>query len=210
MSDTLVRALGVEIFQDTADPLQAKQHFKNIAVVADKDILSLCESFFGTATYLHLVIPKQAGDLVIREAYKKAVEFGAFNRGLIYGIAISLDLSGLDSNALDGIVISTENMAVMQDFINHAARVVREAGRIVVVTKATLDDKWFGDYAVAGLRQVENFYCGTVRKMRMNVPKPRKPSKSRRKPIKAQEAINFGNVKRAKIGNGKKLPPANG
>jgi hypothetical protein len=182
MNDTLVSALGVEIFQDTADPLQAKQHFKHIVVVADKDILPLCEVFFGTATYLHLVIPRQACDLAIREAYKKAIEFGALNRGLIYGVSIGTDLSGFDSNSLDGIVISTENIAVMQDFINHAARVVREAGRIVIVTKSKLDEKWFGDYAVAGLRQVENFYCGTIRKTRAAVAPPKRPSKSRRSP----------------------------
>lgn len=184
MRDTIVTALGVEIFQDSADPFAAKQHFKHVVVVADKDVLELCESFFRTAAYLHVIIPKQQGTLVCNEAYRKAVEFGAFNRGLLYGVSIAIDLSGIDSDSIDAIVISTDNRQVMDYFTTHAARITKECARVVVVTKEELDEKYFGDRAIAGLRKVENFYCGTVRKIRTTMPAKKKPSKSRRKPIK--------------------------
>lgn len=204
MTDKLVSALGVEIFQEGADPQKARPHFKHVAVVADRDVLALCELFFGTATYLHVVIPSQAGRLATTEAYKKAVEFGAFNRGLIYGVVVTSDLSGIDTDALDGIVISTDKGQIMEAFIGHASRVVKECGRVVVVTSEQLDDKYFGDRAVAGLKKVEDFYCGTVRKTRAKVGVPRrKPSKSRRKPVKRQEPVDLADVPRVKIGHGK-------
>lgn len=184
MNDNLVTALGVEIFQENANPFAARQHFKQVVVVADKDVLTLCELFFGTATYLHLVIPRQAGELAYKEAYKKAVEFGAYNRGLIYGVSIASDLSAFDSNFADGILVSTSSSEVMSSFMGHVGRVAKELSRVVVVTDKDLNEGFFGDKAVAGLKRVENFYCGTVRKVRTSIKK--KPSRSRRKPVKPQ------------------------
>ena len=187
MTDTLVTALGVEIFQDSANPVAAKQHFKHVILVADKDVLTLAELFFGTATYLHILIPQQAGKLSTDEAYKKVLEFGAYNRGLVYGVAVTGDLSGLDSDSFDAIVISTNNHTVMESFAAHASRVTKECARVVICTNEILDDKYFGDRAIAGLKKVENFYCGTVRKTRAKILVPKRiSSKTRRKPVKHQ------------------------
>jgi hypothetical protein len=186
MNDTLISALGVEIFQDTANPIAAKQHYRNVVVIADKSVLRLCELFFGTAAYLHVVIPKQAGQLAVMEAEKKVLEFGAFNRGLIYGVTVSNDLSGFDTDSMDAIVISTDDSATMGSFLTHTARVAKELARVAVVTKENLDETYFGEKAVAGLRRVNDFYCGSIRKVRSAVPVKKKPSRSRRKPVKPQ------------------------
>jgi len=203
MTDKLISAIGVEIFQDSADPMKAKQHFKHVALVADKNILQLCELFFRTATYLHIIIPGQLGQLAIKEAFKKAVEFGAYNRGLIYGVSVTSDLSGVDSDSLDSMVICTDNQQIMESFTQHASRVLKDCGRVAIVTSQQLDEKYFGDRAIAGIKLVEDFYCGTIRKIRAKVASSKKrPSKSRRKPVKREESVNLTNVPGIKIRNG--------
>lgn len=200
VTDKIVSAVGVEIFQDTANPYEAKQHYKHVVLVVDKNVLPMCELFFRTAAYLHILIPSQAGKLVTDEAYKKAVEFGAYNRGLIHGVVVASDLSGIDSDSVEAIIIDTENPQIMESYLNHAARIAKECARVAVVTTQILDEKYFGDRAIAGLKKVEDFYCGTVRKTRSKVANPRRrPSRSRRKPVKREEPVDLANIPRIKV-----------
>ena len=140
---------------------------RDVLIVGGTHLIPLSSLVPKYAVRVSILIPSQIPELDREIEMRRAVQLEETTRGFCQGAGFAHDLSGIDTDSVDVLILASVYPAVRDDFLSHAWRIVREFGRVVVFTASEIPLTHLATFGVAAptYYPVEGFYAGTMRKI---------------------------------------------
>lgn len=166
MIEALIEATKVERYRESAEPFSVQMARKHVLMVGGlylDELARMVNQYAVTATVL---IPTQTPVIDQEHEIEKAARFEENLPGLCRGSGVVRDLSGIDSDSVDILIVSSLHGEIREAFLAQAWRVVRELGKVVVFANHEVPLSYLSEYGLAAPKRfpVEGFYVGTMRK----------------------------------------------
>lgn len=166
MIEAIVKAASIPVFTVPPDPFTQQIARKHILIVGGTHLIALQDLFPKYALEATILIPQTIPELDRDLEIERAALFEVCHEKYCRGVGVSRDLSGIDSDSVDYLVICTPYPQVRDEMLSHAWRVVKEFGKVLVFSSSEIPPTILGHYGIANpiYYAVEGFYIGTMRK----------------------------------------------
>ena len=166
MIEALIEATKVEVFKDSTEPFSTPMPRKHVLIVGGGYLGELSQMVNQYAVTTTILIPTQTPKLDLEYETEKAAKFEEDHQKHCRGFGIARDLSGVDTDSVDVLIVASLHGEIRETFLSQAWRVVRELGKVVVFANHEVPLSYLGEYGMAGPVRfpVEGFYVGSMRK----------------------------------------------
>lgn len=151
----------------SADPYEVPMLRKHLMIVGGTHLLPLANLFPTYAVSATILIPTQIPEVEAEMEMKRAIQLeGVVPAGMIRTVGMAKDLSGVDTDSVDFLVLCPIYPSTREEFLADAWRVVKEFGKVVIFTPNEIPRTHLGTYGIAAPTYfpVEGFYAGAMRK----------------------------------------------
>jgi hypothetical protein len=166
MIEVIVRAAEIPKLIHSAEPFAAAPIKKHALIVGATHLRALSGLFPTYALETTVLIPATQPDLDREMELERAVQFEETYSEICRGAGLVRDLSGLDNDSADILIICTPFSDIREVFLSQAWRVLKEFGKLVVFSPTEILPTYLGRFGMAAptYYPVEGFYVGTMRK----------------------------------------------
>lgn len=166
MIEAIVRAAEIPKLIQSAEPFVSPTPKKHALIVGATHLKALSGLFPHYALEATVLVPSTSDSLDRDFEMERAVEFEEAHPEICRGAGIVRDLSGLDSDSVDLLILCTPFPEIRELFLSQAWRVLKEFGKLIVFTPTELLPTYLGRFGMAAptYYPVEGFYVGTMRK----------------------------------------------
>jgi hypothetical protein len=167
MIDVIARAAAIPLYRQPGGAFEAPMRRLELLVVGGTHILPLASMFSHYALRTQFIIPSDIPELDREIEMGRAIQMEDSAEGLCYGTGFARDLSGVNSDSLDILIVSSIYPSTRDAFLAHAWRVVKEFGKVIVFSQSEIPLTHLASFGIAATTYypVEGFYCGTMRKV---------------------------------------------
>ena len=164
--DTIVRATDMPRAVQSHEPFTVPAPKKHALIVGGTHLISLSHLFPTYALEATILIPSTTSVLDRELEMERAAQFENNYPDVCRAVGFTRDLSGVDSDSVDYLIVCTPYPAIRDQMLKDAWRVVSELGKVVVFTASEIPPTYLANYGVANpiYYPVEGFYAGTMRK----------------------------------------------
>lgn len=166
MIEAIVQATQIPLATRPAEPFELPQKRLHALIVGGTHLLALANLFPRYAVDATILIPSQIPEVESEMEFRRASQLENVTQSGILGIGIAKDLSGIDTDLIDILIICTIYPGIREEFLAQSWRVVRELGKIVVFTPVELPVTHLASHGIVAPKYfpVEGFYAGIMRK----------------------------------------------
>ena len=164
--ETLIRATDVPRAVVRHDAFAVPVERKHALIVGASHLASIEALFPNYALNATVIIPTTMAPLDREQELERAFSFEDQNQSFCRGVGVARDLSGVDSDSVDYLIICTPYPAIRDEMLGHAWRVVKEFGKVLVFSTSELLPSYLQSAGIASATHfpIEGFYAGTMRK----------------------------------------------
>lgn len=166
MIEVIAKAAELSLLQQPSEPFSVPMKRKDVLIVGGTHLLPLASLIPRYALNLSILIPSDIPELDREVEMRRAVQFETTSGGQCRGAGFARDLSGIDNDSLDVLIIASIYPATRDAYLAHAWRVVREFGKVIVFTASEIPLTHLLGFGMAMTSYFpkEGFYAGTLRK----------------------------------------------
>lgn len=166
MIEAVIQAAAIPLYQTTKEPFELPMKRQRALIVGGTHLVQLAKLFPKYAVTAQVVVPSQIAEVDAEVELRRAIQLENITNKLCSGAGLARDLSGINTDSLDLLIICTTYPAVREEFLAQAWRVVRELGKVLVFTSTEIPLTHLGSFGIAAPRYFphEGFYVGTMRK----------------------------------------------
>jgi glutamate racemase len=166
MVEVIAKAASIDKYTPSAELFQTPQKKKHAVIVGGTHLIALSGLFPSYALEATVLIPSTTVELDREVEFERAVQFEDTYPEICRGIGLVRDLSGLDTESADLLIVCTHYPAIRDEFLSQAWRVLIEFGKLIVFSPTEIPLSYLGRFGMAAptYYPVEGFYAGTMRK----------------------------------------------
>lgn len=166
MIEAIVKAADIPLMRSTTDPFETPMPRKHALIVGGTHLLALVNLFPKYALTSTILIPTQIPEIEAEMEFRRGIQTEGIIKTLCHGVGMAKDLSGVDTDSVDLLIISTIYPSIREEFLRESWRVVRELGKVVIFTTSEIPRTYLREFGVAApaFFPVEGFYAGVMRK----------------------------------------------
>ena len=163
---TIIRATDVPKAVVRHDAFAAPVERKHALIVGTGHLSSFEALFPNYALTATVIVPSTNPELDREHELERAFSFEDQNPTFCKGVGSARDLSGVDTDSVDYLIICTPYPAIRDEMLRQAWRVVKEFGKVLVFSTSDLLPSYLQSAGVASATHfpLEGFYAGTMRK----------------------------------------------
>lgn len=166
MIEAIVKAANLLPLHEPRDAFEMPMKKHSALIVGGTHLIALSSLIPRYAVDITIIIPSDIPELDREVEMNRAVQLEETASQSCRGIGFARDLSGVDNDALDVLIVSSIYPATRDNFLGGAWRVVKEFGKVIVFTNSEIPLTHLASLGIV-LPQyypVEGFYVGTMRK----------------------------------------------
>lgn len=166
MIEAIVQAAQIPLMRVNHEPFETPMQRQSMVIVGGTHLIALAALFPRYAVKGTVLVPQELPAIEAEMELRRAVQLEETTKGLCSGSGLARDLSGIDTDAIDTLIISCIYPSVREAFLAQAWRVVRELGKVIIFTTTEIPLTHLASYGVAAPKYfpAEGFYVGTMRK----------------------------------------------
>lgn len=166
MVEVIAKVADLPLLKQPADAFEAPMKRKETLIVGGTHLLPMATLFPRYAVNTSILIPQDIPGLDREIEMGRAIQFEDTMNGACRSAGFARDLSGVDSDSVDVLILCSIYPATRDDFLAQAWRVVREFGKVVVFTNSEIPLTHLVSFGLAApaYYPTEGFYVGTMRK----------------------------------------------
>jgi hypothetical protein len=166
MIETVVQAAKIELYRESHEPFDTPMKRQKALIVGGTHLLQLAKLFPRYAVSAQVLVPAQIPEVDAEVELRRAIQLEEITKNLCTGGGLVRDLSGIDTDSLDVLILCSQSPSIRDEFLAQAWRVVRELGRVLIFTSVEIPLTHLGSFGVAAPKYfpMEGFYAGVMRK----------------------------------------------
>ena len=167
MIDAIVQAAQIQLYKHSSEPFELPMRRQHALIVGGTHLIAMAGMFPKYAVEASILIPQQIPEIESEMELRRAIQLEEITpQKVIKGTGMARDLSGVDTDSVDILMICSIYPSIREEFLAQAWRVVKELGRVVVFTPTEIPVTHLATYGIVAPRyfSVEGFYAGIMRK----------------------------------------------